>query len=109
MLAVTVVGLLWSWILTGPTGGIGGFLILALALPALPVLGAPATGSTSKYLLAFLISGGVWLILGLVATNRALQRPIVTWREWTLEFAPLGLALMLGVVLGIGITALTIL
>ena len=93
----------------GPKGGLGGFAILTLAMPFLPIFGAPTSGSGAKYALTFLCSFILWGGLGVLATRRALMRPIATWREWLFEFAPLAVAVVAGVGMGLAITAISVL
>ena len=109
MVSVTIIGLLWGRMVSGATGGLGGFAILTLAMPFLPIFGAPTSGTGTKYALAFLCSFVLWGGLGIVATRRALLRPIATWREWLFEFVPLALAVVAGVGMGLAITAISVL
>ena len=109
MLATTLLGLIWSNTVDGAIGGLGGFAILTLAIPFLPIFGAPTSGSTVKYVLAFVLSFGLWTGLGIFATRRTLGRPIATWREWIFAFVPLALAVIAGVGVGLLITAISVL
>jgi hypothetical protein len=109
MVATTVVGLLWSRTVDGAAGGLGGFAILTLAMPFLPIFGAPTAGNSMRYFLAFILSLALWAGLGVFATRRTLMRPIATWREWTFSFVPLALAVFGGVGAGLLITAISVL
>lgn len=109
MLGVTITGLIWGHVVSGAKGGLGGFAILTLAMPFLPIFGAPTSGSGAKYALAFVFSFALWAGLGIFATRRTLLRPIATWREWLFEFLPLAIAVVAGVGMGLAITAISVL
>lgn len=91
-----LVGLVVARLVEGPVGGAVSFLCLVMALPVMPVLGMPAAGGTSRLLVAIAASGALWWFLGQIAAGRVSRRPVVGWREWSREFAVVGLGLWLG-------------
>lgn len=109
MLSLTVLGLAWGRMVDGAVGGLGGFALLTLAMPFLPIFGAPTAGSAMRYALAFVLSFALWGAIGIFTTRRTLMRPIATWREWTFTFVPMAAAVVGGVLMGLLITALSVL
>ena len=69
---------------------------MVMALPVMPLLGMPATGGSSRLLVAIALSGAMWWLLGPVVAARVTQRPVVGWREWTREFVVMGSGLWVG-------------
>ena len=91
-----IVGLVVAWLIDGPIGGALSFFFLVMALPVMPMLGMPAAGGGARLLLAIAASSALWWFLGQIAAGRVSRRPVVGWREWTREFAVVGLGLWLG-------------
>ncbi len=105
---VWFVGVLLSFIVSDPIGGSLSFVALVLAVPALPALGVPAAGGTGRFLLALVVSGAVWWVVGQVAAVRATRRPVAGNREWLVAFVQLGIGLWLGALGGLALGALAL-
>lgn len=89
-------GVVFSWIVSGPKGGSVAFVLMVMALPVMPILGMPAAGGTARLLVAISSSAVLWWILGQVVAGRVTKRPVVGWREWLREFFMVGIGLWLG-------------
>lgn len=82
-----LLGVVFSWIVSGPKGGSVAFVLMVMALPVMPILGMPAAGGTARLLVAISSSAVLWWILGQVVAGRVTKRPVVGWREWLREFS----------------------
>lgn len=91
-----LLGVAFSWIISGPKGGSVAFVLMVMALPVMPILGMPAAGGTARLLVAISSSAALWWILGQVVAGRVTKRPVVGWREWLREFVMVGLGLWIG-------------
>lgn len=91
-----LLGVLISWLISGPIGGSLAFVLMVMALPVMPILGMPSSGGAARLLVAIASSAVLWWILGQVVARRVTTRPVVGWREWLREFAVVGLGLWLG-------------
>ena len=91
-----LLGVVFSWIVSGPKGGSVAFVLMVMALPVMPILGMPAAGGTARLLVAISSSAVLWWILGQVVAGRVTKRPVVGWREWLREFFVVGLGLWIG-------------
>lgn len=102
LMAIAVAFSLWlfgvvlSWVLPGAIGGAVSFLLMVMAIPAMPVLGLPAAGGGQRLLIAIAISAVLWWFIGQTVAGRVSKRPVVGWREWAREFVVLGLGLWIG-------------
>ena len=91
-----LLGVVFSWIVSGPKGGSVAFVLMVMALPVMPILGMPSAGGTARLLVAIASSAVLWLFLGQVVAGRVTKRPVVGWREWLREFVMVGLGLWIG-------------
>ena len=91
-----LLGVVFSWIVSGPKGGSVAFVLMVMALPVMPILGMPAAGGTARLLVASSSSAVLWWILGQVVAGRVTKRPVVGGREWLREFFMVGIGLWLG-------------
>ncbi|MBJ7491136.1 MAG: hypothetical protein JHC59_07355 [Ilumatobacteraceae bacterium] len=91
-----LLGVVFSWIVSGPKGGSVAFVLMVMALPVMPILGMPAAGGAARLLLAVASSAVLWWFLGQVVAGRVTKRPVVGWREWLREFVVAGLGLWIG-------------
>ena len=91
-----LLGVVFSWIVSGPKGGSVAFVLMVMALPVMPILGMPAAGGAERLLLAVASSAVLWWFLGQVVAGRVTKRPVVGWREWLREFFVVGLGLCIG-------------
>ena len=91
-----LLGVVFSWIISGPKGGSVALVLMVMALPVMPILGMPAAGGTARLLVAISSSAVLWWILGQVVAGRVTKRPVVGWREWLREFFMVGLGLWIG-------------
>jgi hypothetical protein len=93
--------------LTCPTGQLcnnrvaTNWVLPGMALPTAILWGIPLKGGTSRYVGVVASSAALWAILGLLAANRATQRPIATWRTWFREYFVLLIGVWLGVLAGL--------
>lgn len=78
--------------------GLPGFVLLVLAAPVLPLVGVPAEGDPTRYLLATGTSALLWLAIGWVAARRATRLPVAGWAEWRREFFPLAIGVWVGAI-----------
>jgi hypothetical protein len=89
-----------GWIVDSLLGGARGnalsFVLTMVAFPAMPVLGIPAAGGTSRMFVAVVISLVLWWILGQLAAAKVSTRPIVGWREWSREFSLFAVSIIAG-------------
>ena len=106
--AVWLIGMVLSFLVSGPLGGILSFVGLVLAVPALPMFGVPAAGGTSRILLAIVVSAVAWWFVGQVAAGRVTKKPVVGRREWFVAFARLGAGLWIGALGGLALGALAL-
>lgn len=81
--------------------GIGGFVAAVLAVPTLPIFGAPIRSGGKVYLLAVATSVVVWLLAGVLASRRATSRPMATWAGFWGEYLVLALSVWLGALLSL--------
>ena len=107
-LSVWIAGMVLSFLVSGPVGGVISFVGLVLAVPALPVFGIPAAGGSGRFLLAVVVSAVVWWFVGQVAAGRVTKRPVVGRREWLVAFAGLGAGLWVGALGGLALGALAL-
>ena len=91
-----LLGVVFSWSVSGPKGGSVAFVLRVMARPVMPILGMPAAGGTARLLVAISSSAVLWWILGQVVAGRVTKRPVVGWREWLREFFMVGIGLWLG-------------
>ncbi len=101
-------GMVVSFLVSGPLGGVVSFVGLVLALPALPLFGIPAAGGTGRFLLAFVVSVVAWWFVGQVAAGRVTKKPVVGRREWLWAFTQIGAGLWLGALGGLALGALAL-
>ena len=95
-LGLWLLGVVFSWLVSGPKGGSVAFVLMVMALPVMPILGMPAAGGTARLLVAIASSAALWWFLGQVVAGRVTKRPVVGWREWLREFFVVGLGLWIG-------------
>jgi hypothetical protein len=91
-----LLGIVMSWLMSGPIGGSLAFVLMVMALPVMPLLGMPAAGGAARLLVAIASSAVLWWVLGQVVAGRVSKRPVVGWREWLREFVVVGLGLWIG-------------
>ncbi|MEI6199125.1 MAG: hypothetical protein WCP83_04230 [Actinomycetota bacterium] len=91
-----LLGIVISWLMSGPIGGSLAFVLMVMALPVMPLLGMPAAGGAARLLVAIASSAVLWWVLGQVVAGRVSKRPVVGWREWLREFVVVGLGLWIG-------------
>jgi hypothetical protein len=103
-----VVGLSIKALVSGSLGGAVSFVFMVMALPVMPLLGMPASGGASLLLIAVGASAAIWWLLGQVVAARVTRHPVVGWREWTREFAIIGLGLWIGAAGGLMLGALVL-
>lgn len=77
--------------LSGLVGLIGG----VSAAPGLLIAGAPLA-SSDNYALAVVASVPLWLLLGLIASRRATNRVMASWRDYWRELTFLSIGVVLG-------------
>jgi hypothetical protein len=95
-ISLWLLGVVVKFVFSGSIGGGVSFICMVMALPVMPLLGMPATGGSSRLLVAIALSGAMWWLLGQVVAARVTQRPVVGWREWTREFVVIGSGLWVG-------------
>ena len=95
-LAIWCAGAVVSWLAGGVLGGVISFTSLVIAFPALPLLGVPAAGGSTRYMAALVLSGAVWWVLGQLAAARVTKKPVVGRREWSLAFLQLAAGVWVG-------------
>ena len=105
-LSIWLTGMVLSFFVSGPLGGVLSFVGLVLAVPALPMFGVPAAGGTGRFLLAMAVSAAAWWFVGQVAAGRVTRKPVVGRRDWFVAFAGLGAGLWLGSLGGLALGAL---
>jgi len=103
-----VISLIIKALVSGSLGGAVSFVFMVMALPVMPLLGMPASGGTSLLLTAVGASAAIWWLLGQVVAARVTRHPVVGWREWTREFAIIGLGLWIGAAGGLLLGALVL-
>lgn len=106
--SVWLAGMVLSFLVSGPVGGVISFVGLVLAVPALPVFGIPAAGGSSRFMLAIVVSAVAWWFVGQVAAGRVTRKPVVGRREWLVAFARLGAGLWVGALGGLALGALAL-
>ena len=106
--ALRVIGIILGWIAPGAIGGAVSFVFMVLAVPVMPVLGLPAADGGHRMLIAVAVSAVAWWFLGQVAAGRVTRSPVVGWRDWTREFALVGLGLWIGALGGLLIGAVAL-
>jgi hypothetical protein len=89
----------WS----GAVGLIGG----VLAAPGLLAAGAPF-GDRDLYPVAIAASGVMWLLIGLLASRRATQNPMATWRDYWRHYGWMLGGVWVGAVAALAAAALTL-
>lgn len=105
---VWLAGMVFSFLVSGPVGGVVSFVGLVLAVPALPLFGVPAAGGTGRFLLAVVVSAVAWWFVGQVAAARVTRKPVVGRREWFVAFARLGAGIWVGALGGLALGALAL-
>lgn len=80
--------------------GVGGFLAAIFAAPLLPAFGAPIRTGASRYF-AVVASGVLWVLIGWIASRRAVRRPVATWGGYWAEFLLLAVSAWVGVALSV--------
>lgn len=78
--------------------GVAGFLLAVFAAPVMLVAGIPLTSSETARVVSIAASAAMWLLIGLVATRRATQRPVASWRDFWREYLWIAGGVWLGVV-----------
>lgn len=63
-----------------------GLITAYIAAPALPVVGAPFSGS-DRHALAIGVSAVLWVVVGAVAARRATRDPMATWIDFWRTYA----------------------
>lgn len=81
----------------GRSSGLIGLLSGVSAAPGLLVAGAPFADD-SRYQVAILASIPLWILLGVIASQRATNRSLASWRDYVREL----IWLTIGVVMGAG-------
>jgi len=76
--------------------GFGGFLLTALGVPTMLLLGVPVSGGTPRYVVAGVTSLVLWLGIGAWASVRATRNVVASWRDWWREYAWLGVPVWIG-------------
>lgn len=77
--------------------GLLGLLSAYFAAPALPILGAPFSGS-DRHPLAIGISTVLWIAVGVIAARRATRDPMATWVDFWRTYAWLAGGIWLGAI-----------
>jgi len=95
-ISLWLLGVVVKFVFSGSIGGGVSFICMVMALPVMPLLGMPATGGSSRLLVAIALSGAMCCLLGQVVAARVTQRPVVGWREWTRGFVVMGSGLWVG-------------
>jgi hypothetical protein len=106
--AIWVCSVVLSWFLPSPLNGAVSFLGVVLACPVMPALGIPATGGTSRVLLAIALSAGLWWLIGQLTAARVSRTPVVGYREWLMSFLSMAIAIWLGALGGLVLGALAL-
>lgn len=101
-----LLGVVVRFIFSGSIGGAISFICMVMALPVMPVLGMPATGGSSRLMLAICSSAVLWWFLGQVVAARVTRSPVVGWREWLREFLIVGSGVWAGAAGGLVLGAL---
>jgi hypothetical protein len=99
-----VLGALSLVLLRGHTSlvrGVAGFLAAVAAAPGLLVAGVPLRSGGNVYMAAIGGSAALWLILGVVASRRATQSPVASWRDFWREYLWLATGVWLGVIVAL--------
>ena len=104
-LSLFVVGWLLQTLFSSTLTNGAWFALTMIAFPVMPILGIPATGGSTRILLAVLASLVLWWFLGQLAAHKASSRPIVGWREWTKEFLFFATGITAGTLGGIFLAA----
>ncbi len=89
-------GALLLWNSSSAVRGLTGFVLLVFGAPVLPLLGVPAEGGSTRYLIAAVTSVVLWLVIGWVAGRRASRLPVAGWAEWRREYFPLAIGVWIG-------------
>jgi hypothetical protein len=79
----------------GRASGLIGLVGGVSAAPGLLVAGAPFADD-GRYPLAIVASAPLWLVLGLIASRRATQAVVASWRDYWRELLWLTVAVMAG-------------
>ena len=114
LMAIGVAVVLWlasvvlSWFLPAPINGAVSFLGVVLACPVMPALGIPATGGSSRVLLAIALSAALWWFIGQLTAARVARTPVVGYREWLMSFLVMGTAVWCGALGGLLLGALAL-
>ena len=106
-MSVLIVGL-GLLVLPGAITGVLGFVLIVIALPALPLFGIPAAGGFINYVGGFITSAAVWWIAGHYAGLRASRLVIASWPEWRREFRPLAIGIVLGSLISLALAAVVL-
>jgi hypothetical protein len=81
--------------------GVTGFAAAVLAAPALMPLGVPLATGSQRLWLGIVVSGVLWVAVGVVAAQRATRSPVAGWGDFWREFGWLAAGIWLGVVLAL--------
>lgn len=87
--------------------GMIGLVSAYFAAPALPVVGAPFSG-TDRHPLAIVISTILWVIVGVVASRRATRDPMATWGDFWRTYAWLAGGIWLGAIVPMAVARFAI-
>jgi|688.fasta_scaffold756812_2 hypothetical protein len=97
-LALFCAGWILKTILGGTLSNVASFVATMVAFPVMPILGIPASGGSSRILLAVVISLALWWFLGQLSSVKVSSRPVVGWREWSREFAFFAISIITGTI-----------
>ena len=81
----------------GRTSGLIGLVGAVIAAPALLVVGAPFADDT-RYPLAVIASGVMWMVIGLIAARRATRSPMATWSDYWRQYTSFFTGISLGAI-----------
>lgn len=84
-----------------------GLLGAVIAAPLLLVVGAPF-GDSSRYLLAIVASGVLWLGVGWLAASRATRNPLATWTDFWRHYLWMAGGIAGGAVLALGMATIAL-
>jgi len=98
-----------GWIIKTITNGtlsnVVSFVATMIAFPVMPILGIPASGGSSRILMAVLISLALWWFLGQLSSVKVSSQPVVGWQEWFREFVFYAISIIAGTVGAVVLTA----